>query len=834
MQVWTAVLEEKYLRSINSTNKIFLNQWGRMKNISKQLIWSAFIFSILFVSSNYAVADVCHVTINCTICIPSGPNELTDTDCDGYVDDEWVSFCTNGQIKGDNCPNIYNPDQRDTDRDKIGDVCDNCPTVYNRDQKDTDGDGVGDACDNCPTYNPDQIDSDQDGIGNACDKCPNDYANDQDNDGVCGNVDNCPHAVNPDQRDTDGDGVGDACDNCPTYNPDQKDTDGDRVGDDCDNCPTVYNRDQKDCDNDGIGDRCDTAPYNDPDNDGLCSAYDNCPNVYNPDQKDTDGDGVGDACDNCPTYNPDQLDTDGDGVGDVCDNCLTVSNPDQKSSCHDGIGDACRPDTDGDGIPDACDNCPFADNIHQADLDNDGLGDICDNDIDGDGVDNKHDNCPYVKNPDQTDSDNDGTGDACDTKDHFYVFSENGLLNVMNFDGSIYNSFELFSRSGVGMDHIAPGIFGLFDGSSIIRFSNSGVIDSIDISKYFEGPIIINGYEISGASRFSGLKGGGFVVYDGIGLYVFDYCGNLIKYIGNFFIPPTRPIFKGISSLNGLNRGGFVVADFVIYISRGNNSRTEFVSFYDDFGEFKYSIPNIAGGIFLDVKELPNGKFVALTFSGSPIYPINPSSYMLKFFDSEFNYESQLDLSICNFTFSPLDVLVLDESAEEGSFHSPYKMAVLPDGGVMVAEEFSQSVWIFHSPGVELDLSAQGIVVQGIAADRFSSQNQNPTFINLTHFEAIPKNIEVILRWSTESEIDNAGFNLYRSESENDDYTKINTSLIPSKGSSTQGTSYEFIDTNVQNRKTYYYKLEDIDLNGTSTMHGPVSAMPRLIYGIGK
>ena len=38
-----------------------------------------------------------------------------------------------------------------------------------------------------------------------------------------------------------------------------------------------------------------------------------------------------------------------------------------------------------------------------------------------------------------------------------------------------------------------------------------------------------------------------------------------------------------------------------------------------------------------------------------------------------------------------------------------------------------------------------------------------------------------------------------------------------------QGASYEYIDGNAQNRKTYYHKLEDIALNGTSTMHGPVS-----------
>jgi hypothetical protein len=92
----------------------------------------------------------------------------------------------------------------------------------------------------------------------------------------------------------------------------------------------------------------------------------------------------------------------------------------------------------------------------------------------------------------------------------------------------------------------------------------------------------------------------------------------------------------------------------------------------------------------------------------------------------------------------------------------------------------------------------------------------------------------VIIQWTTESEIDNAEFNLYRSKSEDGDYTKINTSLIPPQGSSTQGASYEYVDKDVKNRKTYYYKLEDIDLNGTSTMHGPVSAMPRWIFGIGR
>ncbi|MCX5905262.1 MAG: hypothetical protein NTV89_17730 [Proteobacteria bacterium] len=107
-----------------------------------------------------------------------------------------------------------------------------------------------------------------------------------------------------------------------------------------------------------------------------------------------------------------------------------------------------------------------------------------------------------------------------------------------------------------------------------------------------------------------------------------------------------------------------------------------------------------------------------------------------------------------------------------------------------------------------------------------------PTNIELQTFVAEAGVSVVTLFWETGSEIDNAGFNIYRSESENGNYSKINSSLIPAQGSSTQGASYEFTDTNVKNRTTHFYKLEDIDLNGTATMHGPVSATPRLIFGI--
>jgi hypothetical protein len=112
------------------------------------------------------------------------------------------------------------------------------------------------------------------------------------------------------------------------------------------------------------------------------------------------------------------------------------------------------------------------------------------------------------------------------------------------------------------------------------------------------------------------------------------------------------------------------------------------------------------------------------------------------------------------------------------------------------------------------------------------SVNCDSTLIELAIFRTIPQNHKIILEWSIESEIDNAGFNIWRAEAEDGEYIQLNDALLSAEGSATQGASYEFIDNDVKNRKTYFYKLEDIDLNGTSTMHGPVSATPRLIFGI--
>ncbi|MBU0767404.1 thrombospondin type 3 repeat-containing protein [Patescibacteria group bacterium] len=304
----------------------------------------------------------------------------------------------------DNCPNAYNPDQRDRDSDSLGDQCDNAPLLPNTTQNDKDSDGVGDGQDNCPKHaNSDQKDVDLDGIGWVCD--------DADSDGVINSTDNCVGLANRDQNDLNHNGIGDACE-------DDRDQDG--VPRTEDNCSTTNNPDQSDQDKDGIGDACDVCPeHYDPkqiDRDGN-GIGDVCQNKIEATLRDTDDDGISDIDDVCPKVtDPEQLDTDEDEIGDKCDNCPNLQNKDQRDRNNDGKGDVCT-DTDGDGILDPYDNCaPFA-NDDQKDKDEDGIGDPCDDD-DGDRIQNAVDNCPFDSNPYQGDEDNDGEGNPCDNTDN--------------------------------------------------------------------------------------------------------------------------------------------------------------------------------------------------------------------------------------------------------------------------------------------------------------------------------------------------------------------------------------------------------------------------------
>lgn len=92
------------------------------------------------------------------------------------------------------------------DCDTLDNINDNCPNTYNPSQKDTDWDGIGDVCDD---------DIDGDWILNPIwivDDLWNIVISKRDN-----NMDNCLFIVNSDQQDADGNGLWDACEDSNNY-----------------------------------------------------------------------------------------------------------------------------------------------------------------------------------------------------------------------------------------------------------------------------------------------------------------------------------------------------------------------------------------------------------------------------------------------------------------------------------------------------------------------------------------------------------------------------------------------------------------------------------------
>lgn len=82
---------------------------------------------------------------------------------------------------------------------------------------------------------------------------------------------------------------------------------------------------------------------------------------------------------------------------------------------------------------------------------------------------------------------------------------------------------------------------------------------------------------------------------------------------------------------------------------------------------------------------------------------------------------------------------------------------------------------------------------------------------------------KVLVKWSTASELNTAGYNLQRSESPDGPFIKINTTLIPASSNALTGSDYSYEDQDAQSGKTYYYRLEEVELDGSLGYFGPIS-----------
>ena len=89
-----------------------------------------------------------------------------------------------------------------------------------------------------------------------------------------------------------------------------------------------------------------------------------------------------------------------------------------------------------------------------------------------------------------------------------------------------------------------------------------------------------------------------------------------------------------------------------------------------------------------------------------------------------------------------------------------------------------------------------------------------------------PAGINNTVRWKTASELDNYGFDVYRSTSEDGPFETINDQPIAGAGTVDVPEYYEFVDRDIRPDTAYYYYVESISLAGEREVITPVFRAP--------
>jgi hypothetical protein len=82
----------------------------------------------------------------------------------------------------------------------------------------------------------------------------------------------------------------------------------------------------------------------------------------------------------------------------------------------------------------------------------------------------------------------------------------------------------------------------------------------------------------------------------------------------------------------------------------------------------------------------------------------------------------------------------------------------------------------------------------------------------------------VVVEWSTETEMNTAGFNLDPGEFPEGPFDfKVNDQLIPASSDPLTGGEYSFVDHTARPGKTYYYQLQEVEKTGSTNAYGPIA-----------
>ena len=92
------------------------------------------------------------------------------------------------------------------------------------------------------------------------------------------------------------------------------------------------------------------------------------------------------------------------------------------------------------------------------------------------------------------------------------------------------------------------------------------------------------------------------------------------------------------------------------------------------------------------------------------------------------------------------------------------------------------------------------------------------------------------MKWTTASEMENAGFHVLRSQEKASGFVQVNPVLILGAGTTAEGQTYTYRDTTARVNVLYYYRLAEVSLSGerrvvaTVRLRGHISAANKVLW----
>ena len=161
-------------------------------------------------------------------------------------------------------------------------------------------------------------------------------------------------------------------------------------------------------------------------------------------------------------------------------------------------------------------------------------------------------------------------------------------------------------------------------------------------------------------------------------------------------------------------------------------------------------------------------------------------------------------------------VLPMDEGARSSIIrrHVPVSSgSAAPEAGEMMESWVLASDTSFEAP-----THIRTVTYYGAQSDKgtpgFRAGGALP--VELSHFRPARDKVTdaVVITWSTQSELNNAGFFIKRSQQKDGEFKVINATMIQGAGTTSEKQFYTYQDTTAQPNVVYYYQIEDVSLDG--------------------